>query len=40
MPYEFLLYEVADKIATITMNRPDALNAFNNELTYELQDAF
>lgn len=40
MPYEFLLYEVADKIATITMNRPDALNAFNNELTYELQDVF
>jgi 2-(1,2-epoxy-1,2-dihydrophenyl)acetyl-CoA isomerase len=40
MPYEFLIYEVADNVAIITMNRPDALNAFNNELTFELQDAF
>jgi 2-(1,2-epoxy-1,2-dihydrophenyl)acetyl-CoA isomerase len=40
MEYQFLIYQVQNKIATITMNRPDALNAFNNELTFELQDAF
>lgn len=40
MAFQFLTYEVASNIATITMNRPEALNAFNNELTFELQDAF
>lgn len=40
MEYQFLLFQVENGIAHITMNRPDALNAFNNELTFELQDAF
>lgn len=34
-----LLFDVRDNIATITLNRPDVYNAFNDTLTYELQDA-
>ena len=34
-----LLYEKRDQIAYITMNRPDAMNAFNNELIEALGDA-
>lgn len=37
--YKNLLYNVQDNIATITLNRPDVFNAFNDELSYELQDA-
>lgn len=38
MAYEFLKYEVAGGIATITLNRPDVYNALNDEITFELQD--
>ncbi len=34
-----LLFEKKDGFAIITMNRPDRLNAFNDELTFKLQDA-
>ena len=34
-----LLYEKRDQIAYITMNRPDAMNAFNNELIEALGNA-
>lgn len=36
MPYEMLLYSVADRIATITVNRPDKLNALSTALIGEL----
>jgi 2-(1,2-epoxy-1,2-dihydrophenyl)acetyl-CoA isomerase len=39
MPYETILYDVADGIATITLNRPDTLNAFNRQMTSDLQAA-
>jgi enoyl-CoA hydratase len=39
MPYELLTFEVADRIATITVNRPDKLNALNDALMAELSIA-
>jgi len=33
-------YELADHVATITLNRPEAHNAFNRELLREMRDAF
>lgn len=38
MTYQTLLYDVADRIATITLNRPDAMNATTDEMYRELQD--
>ncbi len=40
MEYTQILYEVADRIATITLNRPDQLNAFTNTMMREIIDAF
>jgi len=38
--YQTLRYEVADKILTLTLNRPDQLNAFTVEMARELVHAF
>ena len=35
--YEFLKVDVADRVATITINRPDSLNAVNNVVHHELE---
>jgi enoyl-CoA hydratase/carnithine racemase len=40
MAYEQILYDVADGILTITLNRPDKLNAFTGTMMTEMIDAF
>lgn len=40
MKYNTLRYEVADHILTLTLHRPDNLNAFTVEMAGELIDAF
>lgn len=38
--FNFLSYEVSDNVAVITVNRPDALNALNSDVLFELSVAF
>jgi enoyl-CoA hydratase/carnithine racemase len=40
MTYETILYEVADRIATITFNRPHRYNAINAQMAKDLNDAY
>lgn len=40
MDYASILYEVEDRIATITLNRPDALNALSPAMINELRHAY
>ena len=39
MDYEQILYEVTDPVATITLNRPEFLNAWTNQMGVEVKHA-
>jgi len=39
MPYKTILFDIVDNIATVTLNRPDKLNSFTEEMHGELRDA-
>jgi enoyl-CoA hydratase/carnithine racemase len=38
--YPEILYEVKDRIATVTLNRPDRLNAYTDQIATSLKHAF
>lgn len=40
MEYQDITLDISDGIATITLNRPDKLNAFTGKMMYEIIDAF
>ena len=39
MTYETITFNIADNIATITLNRPDRLNAMPPQMADEISDA-
>lgn len=39
MEFKFIIYEKSEGVATITLNRPDALNAFSREVVDEVLQA-
>jgi enoyl-CoA hydratase/carnithine racemase len=40
MAYEFITYRVQDRIAYVTINRPEVMNAMHAEANAEMRDAF
>jgi len=40
MAYKCIRYEIRDGVATVTLNRPEALNSLTDEMKGELLDAF
>lgn len=40
MDHQHLSYEVEDRVATVTLDRPDRLNAFTARMMFELLDVF
>ncbi len=40
MAFQYLKFELQEGVCTITLNRPDVYNALNDEITFELQDAW
>src|SRR5262245_64154385 len=40
MPYEALIYEKHDHIATVTINRPEKRNAWTTQLSEEIVEVF
>ena len=39
MSYQEIEYDVSDRIATITLNRPERMNAFSEQMLGEWADA-
>ncbi len=39
MPFTTILYDLTDSIATLTLNRPEVRNAFNDQMAEEVQAA-
>ena len=37
MPYQTVLLDIADHVATITINRPEAMNSFNKAMVEEFE---
>ncbi len=40
MELKFILYEKSEGVATITLNRPEALNAFSKDVVEEIMSSW